>query len=288
MEKDPVQDRINLTDPDAPLMKGKKGNFDTNYNVQIACGEDQVITYCDVVLQGNDKAQLIPALQGIMNNTNKEVQTVLADADYGTFDSLEYMAQNNMEGYVPFRDMNTPFKDKPFHTVHFVYNDNNDYYTCPNSKQLYYYRSSEDKKRKQFYRHYRTDLPQTCKQCPFKDQCVPKRSVRRIINRETRQHLRDQMKQRLNSDLGRKIYQKRLHPVESFFGHIKYNLRYTRFCLRGLKKVKAEFTLICLTYNLRKLITKLIYFLEMIKAFINQYCQKSKSVRYPQYVNELF
>ncbi len=261
LDKKPFQKHINLTDPDAPFMKGKKGNFGTNYNIQIACGEDQVITFCDVITQGNDKSQLVPSLKGIINNTHKEIKTVLADADYGTFDSLAYMAQSNMVGYVPYRDMNTPFKDQPFHTVHFVYDQENDFYTCPAGKQLSYYHTSEDKKRKQFFRQYRTDLLQTCKQCPFRDQCLPNKVVRRVIKRETRQHLRDEMKQRLNSDPGRQMYRKRLHPIESFFGHIKHNLRYTRFMLRGLQKVKAEFTLICLTYNLRKLIAKLIRFL---------------------------
>ena len=258
LDQNPSQKHINLTDPDAPLMKGKKGNFETNYNIQVACGEDQVITFCDVVLQGNDKSQLIPSLKGIMNNTGKEIKTVLADADYGTFDSLEYMVQNNMVGYVPYRDMNTTYEDQPFHAAHFNYDDENDFYICPAAKQLNYYRTSEDKKRKQCFRHYRTDAIQTCKQCPFINQCVPKKAARRIIKRETRQHFRDQMKQRLNSDPGRQMYRNRLHPIESFFGQIKHNLGYTRFLLRGLQKVKAEFTLICLTYNLRKLIAKLI------------------------------
>jgi len=50
-------------------MKGKKGIFDTNYNTQVACGEDQVITFCDIILQGNDKGQLEPALNSIVKNT---------------------------------------------------------------------------------------------------------------------------------------------------------------------------------------------------------------------------
>ena len=68
-----------------------------------------------------DKSQLVPSLQGIINNTDKRIKIVLADADYGTYDSLEYMAQHNMVGYVPYRDMNTTFEDQPFHVVHFLY-----------------------------------------------------------------------------------------------------------------------------------------------------------------------
>ena len=86
METNSDKKHVNLIDPDAPLMKGKKGNFDTNYNIQAACGEDEVITFCDVTQKGNDKVQLIPSLKGIMKNTGKQIKIVLADADYGTFD----------------------------------------------------------------------------------------------------------------------------------------------------------------------------------------------------------
>jgi transposase len=98
MKTDESRKTMNLTDPDAPIMKGKKGNFDTNYNIQVACSEDQIISYNNVVLDGNDKAQLIPALQGIQANTGQQVQVVLADADFGTFESFEYMDTNDICG----------------------------------------------------------------------------------------------------------------------------------------------------------------------------------------------
>lgn len=256
-EEDESLKSLNLTDADAPLMKGKKGNFDTNYNVQIACGEDQVITCCDVVVAGNDKQQLVPMIKGIQKNTNKKVETVIADADYGTYDSLAFLNKNNIIGYVPYRDMNTDFSQQTFHTQNFTYDEKQDNYTCPANHPLNFYRTSEDKKRKQQFKNYRVDKIKTCKDCPFREQCAPKNAVRRVIQRETRQYLKEAMKQRLNSEQGSEIYQKRLHPVESFFGHIKHNLGYTRFSLRGLEKVKAEFALICLTYNLMKLISKL-------------------------------
>jgi len=198
------------------------------------------------------------------------------------------MTQHGMIGYVPYRDMNTTYKDQPFHTSHFVYNKENDYYICPQGKQLNYYHTSVSKKRKQTFRQYRTNELHTCKFCPYRDQCAPKNAARRIIRRESRQHLKEEMKQRLNSQVGKQMYQKRLHLIESFFGHIKYNLGYTHFLLRGLKKVKAEFTLICLTYNLRKLIAVLIYFLMVFSHNVRILNEKIKSNCYLQYVNELF
>lgn len=266
-------------------MRGKKGDFDTYYNVQAACGEDQIITYCETVLEGNDKAQLIPALKGIAQNTGKTVSRALADADYGNLDSFEYMEQNHIEGYVPYQYMNTTYEDKPFHATKFSYDKDKDIYLCPNNEVLAFYRKRIAKDRQQEFRYYRTNA---CKQCPFQKQCCKPKSVRRVIERETRQELRDQMKQRLNSHDGQKIYQKRLHPIEAFFGQLKYNLKYTHFLLRGLGKVKAEFTLMCLTHNLRKMIGYLACFLPIWCHLSDFLEQKNEKLVFPRLVNELW
>jgi len=265
-------------------MRGKKGDFDTYYNVQAACGENQIITYCEAVLEGNDKAQLVPALKGIAQNTSQTVGVVLADADYGNFDSFEYMAQNHIEGYVPYQYMNTSYEDKPFHATHFSYDKDRDIYRCPNDEILEFYRIRTVKDRQQEFRCYRTNA---CKQCPFQKECCKPKSVRRVIERETRQELRDQMKEKLNSSDGQKIYQKRLHPIEAIFGQLKYNLKYTHFLLRGLEKVKAEFTLMCLTHNLRKMIGYLAYILPIWSHLSSFWSQKNENLALPRNVNEL-
>lgn len=277
-------DKLNLTDQCSKLMKGKKGDYNTNYNVQTACGEDQIITFCNVVTSGNDKAQLIPALKEIAKNTNKTIETVLADADYGNFDSFEYMDTQHIKGYVPYANMNTTYEDKPFHSSHFIYDETNDLYTCPQEQKLKFYRTSERKDRNHNFKHYRTNA---CLQCPFQKQCCENGKARRVIDREIRQDLKDQMKQRLRSEQGQQMYLKRLHPIESLFGHLKYNLGYTSFLMRGLEKVKAEFQLICLTYNLRKLITQLLAFWVTTRSVKHESCQKSKITEFPRLVNEL-
>ncbi len=113
------------------MMKGKKKNTDTNYNVQVACCKNQLIIYNNVVTQGNDKAQLIPALKGIGANTNQPLEVVLADAGYGTFENIEYEHQQQINGYVPYQGMNATFEDQPFHSSHFQYDRQRDVYICP-------------------------------------------------------------------------------------------------------------------------------------------------------------
>jgi len=258
--------KLNLTDPDAPIMKGKKGHYDTFYNTQIACDKNQLITYCDVVIDQNDKAQLVPTLKGIAENTKRAVKVALADADYNTFDALEYMEQQGIDGYTPYQHMNADFSEKPYHKANFTYNEQQDIYICPAGKQLSFYRQSVEKKTGQRYNNYRTDA---CLTCPFNQQCISSSRKRRVIQREVRQYLRDQMKQKLNTPEGKKRYQERFHPVEAIFGQMKYNLGYQQFLLRGLQKVKAEFTLMCIAHNLRKTMGQLDALLKNIAQLLS-------------------
>lgn len=61
------------------------------------------------------------------------------------------------------------------------------------------------------------------------------------------------MKHRLATAVGKQKYKLRQQTVEPIFGIIKSVLGFRRFMLRGLEKVKLEWALICLAYNLKRL-----------------------------------
>jgi transposase len=61
------------------------------------------------------------------------------------------------------------------------------------------------------------------------------------------------MRQKLSSAEGKAVYKMRKAVVEPVFGQIKERRGFRRFGLRGLKKVEAEWRIICLTHNLLKL-----------------------------------
>jgi hypothetical protein len=61
------------------------------------------------------------------------------------------------------------------------------------------------------------------------------------------------MKAKLESEEGNARYKKRKETVEPVFGIIKSAMGFTRFHLRGLEKVTAEWVLVTLAYNCRRL-----------------------------------
>jgi len=65
--------------------------------------------------------------------------------------------------------------------------------------------------------------------------------------------VKEKIQQKLRSPAGKVLYAARKHIVEPVFGMIKSARGIRKFLLRGLKKVSAEWQLICLTHNLLKI-----------------------------------
>jgi transposase len=65
--------------------------------------------------------------------------------------------------------------------------------------------------------------------------------------------MREIMKHRLTTKVGKEKYKLRQQTVEPVFGILKSALGFRRFLMRGSEKVKLEWTLICAAYNLKRL-----------------------------------
>lgn len=65
--------------------------------------------------------------------------------------------------------------------------------------------------------------------------------------------VKEKMTRKLRTKKGRETYSKRKSIVEPVFGQTKGARGFVRFSLRGLKKMRGEWALVCLTHNLLKL-----------------------------------
>jgi hypothetical protein len=64
--------------------------------------------------------------------------------------------------------------------------------------------------------------------------------------------LNDRMRRKLRTKAGADVYRWRKAIVEPVFGQIKYARGFRQFLLRGVEKVRGEWSLICLTHNVLK------------------------------------
>ena len=59
----------------------------------------------------------------------------------------------------------------------------------------------------------------------------------------------------VQSEAGKNKYKKRKQTVEPVFGIIKHGMKFRQFLLRGIEKVRGEWSLVSLAYNCRRLHT---------------------------------
>jgi transposase len=69
----------------------------------------------------------------------------------------------------------------------------------------------------------------------------------------------DRMKRKLQTKVGKAVYAARKCVVEPVFGQIKQARGFRQFLLRGKKKVKGEWALVCLTHNVLRLFAAMQY-----------------------------
>ena len=62
------------------------------------------------------------------------------------------------------------------------------------------------------------------------------------------------MRDKIDSEAGKKIYEKRLGIVEPVFANIRCHKRLDRFTLRGRSKVNVQWMLFCLVHNIEKIL----------------------------------
>jgi len=66
------------------------------------------------------------------------------------------------------------------------------------------------------------------------------------------------MRDKLRSEEGRQIYKKRGYTVEPVSGQIKWDGRKPSMDLRGLVKVRGEFSLMYLVHDVKKIVRKVL------------------------------
>lgn len=250
------KEKLNATDADAVFMKTTAG-IKTAYNAQAAVDEhQQVIVAADVTNESYDVDQLLPMLDQVEENTASAVTVLSADAGYSSADNLEKLEARKIDAYIPDDQYQCRLRRKkvaPFHKDNFGYDQRGDVFICPEGRQLpFVYRQRRNDKGG--YRIYQCS---ECSQCGHFGQCTTNKKGRTVCRRDIDEKIKH-MRRKLDSESGKAIYAKRKVIVEPVFGQIKAVQGFTGFKLRGLKKVNAEFKLVAIAHNVKK-ISKFIH-----------------------------
>ncbi|MCP4010769.1 MAG: IS1182 family transposase, partial [Proteobacteria bacterium] len=106
---------------------------------------------------------------------------------------------------------------------------------------------------KEGLRRYRGS-EEICSNCEFQKRCCHSaQGTARTISADDKESLRQEMNAKMEGDAAKEIYRKRKVIVEPVFGQIK-NTGFRGFSVRGKEKVAGEFSLVCATHNIKKMV----------------------------------
>ncbi len=245
---------VSLTDVESRFMK-TKNRIVLSYNAQITADSGHgIIIANDVTQEQADTKQLKPQLEQAKENLGVSLSGVEASADNGYYSmaNLAYLAENNIDGYIPDKKLamkkkNSMKKARFYPKEMFEYDKNKNCFTCPQGKQLTHRHSYVDGNT--LVKVYETS---ECRQCPARELCTKSKKNCRNIKSRGDETLRIEMYQKVRSEKGKEKYRLRKR-VEPHFGDIKQNGGLREFLTRGLTSVKTEFNLACTAHNLKRI-----------------------------------
>jgi prefoldin subunit 5 len=240
--------QVSLTDPDARSMATSgKGTGIVGYNVQIAVdAEHHLIVAHEVTNVGADRSQLATMGGKARDATGCEEVTVLADRGYYNGEEVLACEGTGVLPYVPKTQTSGNAKRGLFTVQDFIYDAENDRYTCPAGEFLTRGKVRSD--RRDDMDHYRNLT--ACLTCGLKPQCTSDKVKRQ--KRWEHEAVLDRMQARLDRMPEAMII--RRQTVEHPFGTLKAWMGSTHFLTKTLEKVKTEMSLQVLAYNIKRMV----------------------------------
>lgn len=240
-------DILNTTDPECAKVKDKQ-TFTAGYNVQTVVDDKHgLIVHNDVVTDANDSQQFSKQINEANTIIGGTCQTACADAGYANTKVQKEVDDKKILVVVPSQRQVRKEPLGPFSKENFTYDPESDTLTCPLGKKLV--PAGNDG----YVQQFRMKSKEDCLSCVHFGVCTSNKERGRIVGRLILQEEKDRFEKQYLENLH--IYQRRKEKVEHPFGHIKANLGGRAFLLRGLKGVKAEASLLCTAFNLRRMIT---------------------------------
>jgi transposase len=261
--------QLSRTDPDARLLS-KRGQVVAGYNVQIAVDDKhKLIVASEIVNDGNDTGQLHKMANAAKDALDVETLTVLADTGYYNSNALKDCEDDGITAYVPPPDRTGRMKAKGRIThEEFVYDAEADAYRCPHDKLL---KPTEGRKINTGGRveiRY-VSRKADCDDCPLRARCVTEKTPTRTVYRWEHEDVLDRHRARMKA--ADAPMRRRAELAEHPFGTLKCRAGYRHFLVRGLDKVRGEWSLMALGYNFTRVL-EIIGF-EGFMAFLAQWAK---------------
>jgi transposase len=246
---------VSTTDPDAAIVR--KGPHDPRARykhhrvVDDRCG---VITAVETTTGDvEENARLRDLVDQHEKNTSCQVETVVADKQYGTADNFRACQQRGIASHMADLSVSQsqhPQKQGIFGIEQFTYDPQTDTYRCPAGQTL---TRRKHKKQRQAYEY--ACPAATCRACAMRGQCTrAEGGVARTIKRHYEQEAIDKAREHSHSRAAKRDRQRRKWLMEGSFADAATHHGFKRARWRRLWRQRIQDLLIATVQNLRTLI----------------------------------
>jgi len=228
---------ISTTDPEASVVR-QGGKAKLYYKVHRAVdGKEEIITVTEVTPgQVNEAQRLSSLVEGHSVNTEKAVETVVADSKYGTVENYLQCYDLGIQAHIPDlkkKQDNTGSREGIFSEEAFEYDSNTDTYYCPAGQRMKIRR--HQKKRKAIEYLCASEVAAVC---PLRDQCTRSRTGRSVKRHERQEEL-NLMREQARSKPSQKDLHTRQNLMERTFARAtRYGFKRARW--RNLWRVQIQ------------------------------------------------
>ncbi|MDZ5474683.1 IS1182 family transposase, partial [Bacillus sp. 31A1R] len=216
------------TDKDATFMRMKddymkNGQLKAGYNLQVATEGQFTLAY-GIFPNPTDTKTLIPFLDQIEGQFFSLPEHIVADAGYGSEqnydDILSKRKRTPLITYGHYlNEQKKKYKNDPFKTSNWTYDEESDSYTCPNQQPVRFKYHSVRTDKTGFERTFKVYECEDCTDCPLRKNCTKAQegNNRQLMINEKWEQQKEYVRTKLSDEETAAIYRQRKMDVEPVF-----------------------------------------------------------------------
>lgn len=265
--------QLSTTDADAKAVVFQRNSVKVGYNVQAVSDAKHKLLIAADTGDVNDTKALAVMVEKTQKNIGvleKDIKmNVLADKGYHSGRELKKCEALGVTTYIAAKESSSSKTNPDFAMQSFLYNEEEDTYTCPAKQTLqtngrWYNKKLNNGRQSYKVKHYKT---KACQGCPLRSQCTNNKNGRCIERTEYQKYI-DRNNDRVKQNP--EYYRQRQQIIEHQFGTLKRQWHFDYTLTRTKQKVLGEVYLAFTCYNLKRIVSILGFeaLMKKIKSFL--------------------
>ncbi len=269
-ESEEVQ--ISTTDPDSRQMITRNNITEVAYNIQSTVDAKNNIPIDYKVTNTNDSKAMGNMLQRAKTILRSTEFTALYDKGYHTGSEFKLADDLGIKVMVAIPTVAAQAPNPQYNVEYFEYDQEGDYYICPQGKHLTTLGTWHKARTYQFKRYTTKD----CMQCPVKSECSKAKYGKGIQRSEYTEYIN---KNKESIVMQPDYYKRRQAIVEHPYGTIKRQWGFHYIITKKyMHRAEADTGMIFIAYNLRRIINLLGA--DVVGNHLKHLCQQFESIIY--------